>query len=118
MHLSQGHYLLDLENGCGGASEELPLATPEQPHAQTLPLALVGHSEGLVQALVPPRLLYSGLTHWIKLFLIYTEMKRKPDPRCLFVMDILHSLEGSWSCNGNSGGDSPGGQGGLPEATG
>lgn len=45
-------------------------------------------------------------------------MKRKPDPRCLFVMDILHSLEGSWSCNGNSGGDRPGGQGGLPEATG
>ena len=40
-------------------------------------------------------------------------MKRKPDPQCLFVVEILHSVEGSWSCNGNRGGGSPGAAGCL-----
>lgn len=57
----KGCFLLDLENGSGGAGEELPVAAPE--HLCTHILLL------------------------LKLLLIHTEMKREAEHQCLFVMD-------------------------------
>lgn len=59
-HLGQGCFLLHLENGSGGAGDELPLAAPK--HLCALILLL------------------------LKLHLIHTEMKRKTEHQCLFVM--------------------------------
>lgn len=66
-HLGKGCFLLDLENGSGGAGEELPVAAPE--HLCTHILLL------------------------LKLLLIHTEIKRKAEHQCLFVMDWKLILE-------------------------
>lgn len=60
-HLGQGCFWLDLENGSGGAGEELPLAAPEHLCTQILLL--------------------------LELLLIHTEMNRKAEHQCLFVME-------------------------------
>lgn len=70
-HLRQICFLLDLENGSGGAGEELPLAAPKHLCTQILLL--------------------------LKSLLIHTEMKRKAEHHCLFVMERKLILEWEYS---------------------
>lgn len=70
-HLGQSCFLLDLENGSGGAGEGLPLAAPEHLCTQILFL--------------------------LKLLLIHTEMKRKAEHQCLFVTERRLILEWKYS---------------------